>query len=132
MKAEGKTEFGTGVGTLMKITLAPTIWAFHFVICYGAAAVWCEKWAPQSDMAPLQIWLIGLTLAALAGILICGVAGWRGWTSGGIGMNPHITGQGDTESRNRFLGQASVLLAVVSFIGVIYVVLPILLVGTCT
>ena len=131
MKVQSQSEFGTGVGTLMKITLAPTIWAFHFVICYAATAVWCTKLTASGDTVTLQTWLIGVTVAALAGIVLCGIIGWRAWHKGGYGEDGHTPGIGDTESRKRFLGHASVLLSVVSFIGVIFVIAPVLLIGTC-
>ncbi|MCF7702344.1 hypothetical protein [Loktanella sp. M215] len=131
MKVQSRSEFGTGVGTLLKITLAPTIWAFHFVICYAATAVWCTKLTASGDTVTLQTWLIGVTVAALAGILLCGITGWRAWHKGGYGEDGHTPGIGDTESRQRFLGHASVLLSVVSFIGVIFVIAPVLLIGTC-
>ncbi|MFZ3584082.1 hypothetical protein ACOI1H_18230 [Loktanella sp. DJP18] len=131
MKVQSASEFGTGVGTLLKITLAPMIWAFHFVISYGATAVWCEKLTATGDTVTLQMSLIGVTVAALLGIVACGVVGWRGWTMGGYGEDGHTPGIGDTESRQRFLGHASVLLSVVSFIGVIFVILPVLMIGTC-
>ncbi len=132
MKVQSQSEFGTGVGTLLKITLAPTIWAFHFVISYGAAAVWCEKLTAQGDTVALQVWLIGLTAAALLGIIACGVVGWRVWGKGGYGADGHTPGLGNTESRQGFLGHASVLLSVVSFIAVIFVILPVLMIGSCT
>ena len=132
MRISDHDEFGTGVGLLMKITLAPWIWAFHFVICYGATAVWCEKLTASGEVGTLRFWLIVVTLVALAGITLCGVMGWRGWTHGGYGEDGHNPGIDDDESRSRFLSHATVLLSVVSFIGVIYVILPVLLIGTCS
>ena len=132
MKVQSPSEFGTGVGTLLKITLAPTIWAFHFVICYAVTAIWCTKLTAEGDTVTLQIWLIGVTFAALVGIVLCGIVGRRAWHGGGYGEDGYTPGLGDTESRQRFLGHASVLLSVVSFIGVIFVILPVLLIGSCT
>ncbi|SEN98709.1 hypothetical protein [Palleronia pelagia] len=124
-------EFGVGVGILLKITIAPWIWAFHFVISYGAAAVWCAKIAPDADPRALQLALIALTVLALVGIGLSGWLGWRNWTKGGYGEDGAVPGIDDVESRDRFLGHVSVLLAVVSAIGVVYVVLPVLLAGSC-
>ncbi|QFU08172.1 hypothetical protein PARPLA_02767 [Rhodobacteraceae bacterium THAF1] len=124
-------EFGVGVGILMKITIAPWIWAFHFVICYGSAAIWCEKLAADGDVAPLYLFLLLVTGIALAGIIASGWIGWRSWTEGGYGEDGAQPGIDDVESRDRFLGHVSVLLAVVSAIGVVYVLLPILLIGSC-
>ncbi|SHJ72205.1 hypothetical protein SAMN04488012_11620 [Palleronia salina] len=124
-------EFGVGVGILLKITIAPWIWAFHFVISYGAATVWCAKIAPDADPRALQLALIALTVLALVGIGLSGWLGWRNWTKGGYGEDGAVPGIDDVESRDRFLGHVSVLLAVVSAIGVVYVVLPVLLAGSC-
>ena len=124
-------EFGVGVGILMKITIAPWIWAFHFVICYGAAAIWCGKLADQGNIDTLHLFLYALTAIALVGIAASGWIGWRSWTEGGYGEDGAEPGIDDVESRDRFLGHVSVLLAVVSAIGVVYVLLPILLIGSC-
>ena len=125
-------EFSTGVGLLLKITLAPVIWAFHFTISYGGAAVWCAKYLEGGDIMHLQIGLGVLTLVSLIGIALCGFVGWRSWTEGGYGEGGAQAGLADDESRNRFLGHIAVLLAVVSFIGVIFDVLPVMLIGSCT
>ncbi|RYH04532.1 hypothetical protein EU805_04020 [Salipiger sp. IMCC34102] len=124
-------EFGTGVGTLMWITLAPWIWAFHFTICYGLTAILCEKAIPDGDVGTLRLVLVAVTVIALAGIAAAGLSGWRNWTEGGLLDKRGETGLGDLASRNRFLGQVSVFLAVVSFIGVVFVILPILMFGSC-
>lgn len=124
-------EFGTGVGLLMKITIGPWIWAFHFVISYGGAAIWCEKLTTNGDIGTLQLALIALTVVAVAGIAATGIIGWRNWSAGGGKRAGTEPGMGTDESRNRFLGQVSVLLSVVSAIGVVLMILPILMFGTC-
>ena len=124
-------EFGVGVGILMKITIAPWIWAFHFVICYGAAAIWCEKLAEEGDFGTLLLFLYAITAMARAGSVASGWIGWRIWTKGGHGEDGSQPGIDDVESRDRFLGHVSVLLSVVSGIGVLYVLLAILLAGSC-
>ncbi|WP_102109151.1 hypothetical protein [Oceaniglobus roseus] len=129
--SDRKEEFRTGVGSLMKITLAPWIWAFHFVICYGATAVWCARLTEGGDTDTLQIALIAVTVVALACIAACGIVGKRVWTRGGFGEDGEIPGIDDEESRTRFLGHATVLLSIVSAIGVVFVILPVLMIGTC-
>ena len=126
-----RDEFGTGVGTLLKITIAPTIWSFHFVLCYGAAAIWCEKIPPAGGMVVLQAGLVALTALALALIAASVLAGWRVWTEGGHGEDGAQPGLDDVESRQRFIGHAMVLLGTVSFIAVVFVTLPVLLAGGC-
>ena len=127
----GHNEFGTGVGTLMWITIAPWIWAFHFTICYALTAILCEKTIASGDTSTLRLALGAVTLVALGGIVAAGVSGWRRWTEGGYGEDGAEPGIDDVESRNRFLGHVSVLLAVVSFVGVIFVILPVMLIGSC-
>ena len=122
-----REEFREEAGSLVRITLAPLIWAAHFVICYGAIAVTCAK-APGWS-GPVRLGLIVLTVVALAGIVWIGLRAIRQWNVAGTGTysNPEGTG-GD---RHRFLGHAAFLLAVVSGIGVIYVGLPVLMLEGC-
>ena len=66
--------------SLLRITLAPTVWALHFVASYASAAIYCAKRASGAeDIAVLRIG-IGLgTIAALATILWLGHSAWRQW-----------------------------------------------------
>ena len=57
--------------SLWMLTVSPTIWALHFMVCYVTAAIWCAK--VPTALAPLggvRIVILILTIAALAGIAI--------------------------------------------------------------
>ncbi len=120
--------------SLLRITLAPTVWALHFVASYASAAIYCAKRASGAeDIAVLRIG-IGLgTIVALATILWLGHSAWRQWLAAkersGREMIEDLVEEG--EGRHGFLGHAGLLLAIVSFVGVLYTTLPAALIGTC-
>ena len=109
---KGETEFREEQASLVRITLGPLTWAVHFVVSYAATAVFCAKLeAPQEAIA----WL--------------GWRAWRQWREGNedIWEDP----AGSNEDRHQFLGHAALLLAAISFIGVVYTALPALLSASC-
>ncbi|MGP3697241.1 hypothetical protein [Rhodobacter sp. NSM] len=123
-------EFSEESASLWKITFAPTIWAAHFVACYGATAVFCAKVASAEGQVDLLRWAIaGVTVLALAGIVLVGVSAWRQWDF----LDDYDYGHagGNSEDRHEFLGHAAFLLAIVSFVGTVYTALPAIFTGTC-
>lgn len=115
--------------SLVVLSLGPTIWAIHFLASYVTAAIWCEKAGAAASLGSVQL-LVGLfTAAALAAIAALGLSAWRHWGyREGLGP-PH---DADTEEeRGRFLGFATLLLAGLSFVAVIYVALPVLFIADC-
>lgn len=124
-----RREFGAEFGSLVRITLAPTLWAFHFALSYGTAAVTCAKaGGSENALEALNLGLLALTGGALAGIAWIGWQSWRQWRPRGEALDDSADA---IESRHRFLGHASFLLSVISFLGVLLVALPILMVGDC-
>jgi hypothetical protein len=181
--------FRQEAGSLWRITFGPLVWAAHFVLSYGSAAVVCARFAP-AGIAPMRLGLAAASLLALALILWLGWRSWQQWRGPWRGPGPdfapetgpltdaapdappdappdtgHDTlpehdrtdtprdrarrrrsaaaGQAEAqpadppgiwaqaEDRHRFLGHAAFLLAVVSFIGVSYSSLPVLLLESC-
>lgn len=116
--------------SLKALVVAPTLWAIHLLVCYVAAAIYCAKaGAPAAGIEPVQelIWIA--TGVALAGILANG--GWAFW-SGRIwqhGPGPHAADT--TFDRRRFLSYATLLLAGLSLVGVLFVAMPALFIETC-
>ncbi|KQT52704.1 hypothetical protein ASG43_19895 [Aureimonas sp. Leaf454] len=115
--------------TLWTLITAPTVWAVHFVLCYVFAAYEC---APNDAIfQPIEVSryaIAGFTLVALVIIGYVGLRGLREWRSN-EGSFPHAD---DTpEDRERFLEFSSVLLAALSFIAVLFVALPALLLVDC-
>ncbi|MEI4473972.1 hypothetical protein [Frigidibacter sp. MR17.24] len=109
--------------TLWRITAAPVIWAGHFLLCYGGAAIWCAKLG--GGIGGLRLSILGLTLAALAAIAW---NGWRGLRASEGVAPPELS---RPEHRHRFLGRAAFLLSVISAVGVAYVALPALFIASC-
>jgi hypothetical protein len=112
--------------SLWHMILSPTIWAIHFVVVYGATAVLCAKW-DAAQAARLAIF--GLTVLALALIVVVGWRAWRQWDYLDDWESIH-DGQSE-EDRKEFLGHVGFLLSLVSGVGVIYVSLPAVFVVTC-
>ena len=125
---EDAHEFRAEALSLWRITFGPLIWALHFVASYGAAALVCAK-ASAGAVEALRVGIGVGTLLALALILWLAVRAWRQWD---LQRDPEWENdKGTNEDRHQFLGHAAFLLSVISFIGVVYVALPALLIGSC-
>ena len=124
---EDRDEFTDESTSLWRIAFAPTVWAFHFLFCYGGAAVWCAKFGGTPGVTFMRLSILVLTLLAL-GLIV-----WLGWRSVHQ-WEPHeaqAEALHSPEGRHRFLGHAAFLLSVISFVGVLYVALPALFIGSC-
>lgn len=125
-------EFAEASASLWRITFGPLIWAAHFGLSYAGAAVICAK-TGGAAVSGLRLGIGALTLAALVAIAWIG---WRAWIQWDMRADraddPEDRNQwGTSEDRQQFLGHAAFLLAVISFIGVAYVALPAVFIGTC-
>ena len=127
-------EFDAETSSIFRIAIGPTIWAVHFVLCYSATAVWCAKVGAELEpITGFRIAIGVLTVVALALIGWTALRAFRQWN--------HKEHRGfrevavdlveDHEGRHAFLGHAALLLAVISFIGVVYTALPVLVIATC-
>ena len=126
----GEQEFREEQASLVRITFGPLVWAVHFVLSYAGTAVFCAKLdAPQEAIQALRWGIAAATLLALGVIAWLGWHSWRQWRAGNedIWEDPAAT----SEDRHQFLGHAALLLAVISFIGVVYTSLPALLSASC-
>lgn len=113
---------------LWLLAVSPAIWVLHMLACYITAAVWCAKVAPLGHLGAARIAIFVYTVVALLGIGLTGRDAHRRHRFG-TATAPHDF---DTpEDRHRFLGFATLLLSIVSAIGVVYVALPSLFIGTC-
>jgi hypothetical protein len=148
----------SGTYSLWLLTIAPAIWAAHFLLCYVSAAIWCAKFAPPGgSLGSIRAAIAWYTAVALVGITVIGWEGFRrhSYPSTGLGAGPSTglgagpstglgagpstgpwagpstgLGAGGTEAtthdldsaedRHRFLGFATLLLAGLSAVGVLY------------
>lgn len=103
---------------LWRLVVSPTIWAAHLLLSYVTAAIWCAKHASrETSLGPVRWAIAAYTVVALAGIAWNARSGlrrhWRGTES-----PPHdYDTPGD---RHGFLGYATVLLAGLSAVAVIF------------
>lgn len=116
--------------SLWLLTIAPSIWAAHFLASYMGATVWCGKLTGWNGaIEPARLAIIGSAVIALAGI---GITGWRGWLKHSHGNQPPPHDQDTAEDRHRFLGWATVLLSALSAVATIYVAMSTLFVPGCS
>jgi hypothetical protein len=107
--------------SLWLLTIAPTIWAAHLLLCYITAAIWCAKFVPQGgSLGSIPTAIMWYTAAALAGIAAIGCEGFRRHSYGTETTTHDLD---SVEDRHRFLGFATLLLAGLSAVGVLYAAL---------
>ena len=124
-------------GSLWLLTMAPTIWAAHLLLCYITAAIWCARFAaPGGTLGGVRTAIAWYTAVALIGI---GTIGWEGFrrhtfpsTGLGAGGTEATTHDLDTpEDRHRFLGFATLLLSGLSAVAVLYAAIAATFFDTC-
>jgi hypothetical protein len=139
-------------GSLWLLTTAPGIWAAHLLLSYVTGAVWCAKFAgPAGSLGMVRTAVLWYTAVALVGIIGVGIEGFRrhrfpstlplaqgrpehgrGATSLGTGGTEATTHDLDSpEDRHRFLGFATLLLAGLSAVAVIYAAMAATFFQTC-
>ena len=117
-------------GSLWIMVAAPIVWAAHFLLCYWVAAVWCAKVTDgQGPLGLVRLTVAGLTVLALALIAFLAWHAVRRY-HGVLLIDEHLTE--DTErGRTRFLGHATLLLASLSAVAVVFDAMPALVFDTC-
>jgi len=111
------------------IAASPTIWAAHFLLSYGTAAIWCAKIAGAGgSLSFARVAILVYTIIALSGIAWIG---WRGYvrhTFAGSTLPHDFDSPAD---RHRFLGFATLLLSGLSAVAVLYAALAAVFIGSC-
>jgi hypothetical protein len=116
-------------GSLWLLTIAPTLWAMHLLLCYVTAAIWCAKFAlPGGALDGTRTVIAWYTVAALVGIAVVGWEGFRRHSYGTEANTHDLDSPGD---RHRFLGFATLLLSGLSAVAVIYAAFAATLFDTC-
>jgi hypothetical protein len=124
-------------GSLWLLTIAPTIWAAHLLLSYTTAAVWCARFAGASGaLGDVRTAVLWYTIVALVGIAAVGVEGFRrhryptaDHRAAGAETTTHDLDS--PEDRHRFLGFATLLLAGLSAVAVVYAAFAATLFETC-
>ncbi|MEW6168124.1 MAG: hypothetical protein AB1651_10565 [Pseudomonadota bacterium] len=113
---------------LWALFLGPTIWAAHFLLSYGTAAVWCAK-AAGGDFVAVRIAVALYTAAALALIALSAHRGFRRHRYGEPAAPPH---DADSDAdRHRFLGFASLLLCGLAAVATLYGAMVVAFIQSC-
>ena len=123
-------------GSLWLLTIAPTIWAAHLLLSYVTGAIWCAKFAgPTGSLGNVRTavgWYTGVALLAIAIVGIEGFRRHRYPAEAGKGGTEATTHDLDTpEDRHRFLGFATLLLAGLSAVAVVYAAMAAAFFETC-
>jgi hypothetical protein len=114
---------------LVLLAAAPAVWMLQFLVSYVVVAMWCTRFAGrETSLEGARIAVAMVTVAALVAIALIGRGGYRRHRHGSETL-PHDM---DTpEDRHRFLGFATLLLAGLSAVAVIYVALPVVFLADC-
>lgn len=130
-RAHNAVERETGDGTdLWAVIIAPGIWAVHFLVCYVAAAIYCEKFGRDADLGGIRLTVISATVIALVGIGLSTLRLWR--VRGRSLTDDDFEYEHNTpEERHRFLSHVAIMLCVLSAVAVLYVTIPMLYLSTC-
>lgn len=111
--------------TLWTLIVPPGVWAVHFLFCYLWVAVSCAK-LKEFPRFPVAF-VIG-TVVALAIIVGSGVIAWVQSRTPGDDP-PHE--QGTEIDRLRFVATATLMLAGLSFVAVLFTAAPALMLTDC-
>ena len=115
--------------SLWLLIVSPTIWAVHFMLSYVTAAVWCAKFAaPAGPLGGVRIAIAIYTAVALIGIAL---NGWSGLRRHRLGSETTPHDFDSPADRHRFLGFATLLLAALSAVAVMYAAIVVLFFQDC-
>ncbi|WP_245964234.1 hypothetical protein [Roseovarius spongiae] len=112
--------------SIWHMVLAPVVWSLHFASVYAITAIDCAK---TGTLDTAQLAIAALTLIALVLIAVITWRSWRQWDY--LGDYTYVHDKPTVKHRREFLGHAGFLLGVVSVIGVIFVAMPALFIGSC-
>jgi len=115
--------------SLLIIAAGPLVWAAHFLLCYVTAAVWCAKQGnPLVPLMTVRLSIAAFTAIAL-GLIAC--IAWWGYRAHRLGGERAPHDDDTPEDRHRFVGYATLLLAGLSGVAIVYAALVAVFVQTC-
>ena len=109
---------------------APSVWALHLGLCYLFHTLGCTGRLP----AP-RLWLAGLTVAALAAVILLSLGAYR---HAGGGVQSTLGGEEEGErsgagwgGHTRFFAITGALLGAVFALGIVFTAIPLLFLPEC-
>ncbi len=127
--AAGPSDVAEPRQSLWALTAGPAIWAGHFLATYIAAAEWCGNAGTHARFGDVIVPFAFVTALALATV---GWVGWRGWVRYNHGQSMPNHHKDTPEDRHRFLGLATLLLAALSAISIVYSALAVAMLRGCS
>ncbi|MBC7137565.1 MAG: hypothetical protein H5U17_02270 [Defluviimonas sp.] len=121
--------FGKTQDNLWTLIAAPAIWGVHFLFSYGLAAYACAPNAnPFRGISGARLAIGAVTVVCLGLVAQILRRSWREWRADGGGFRSN---QDTPEARERFIEFSTLLLALLSFVAVVFETLPVLMIGDC-
>lgn len=114
---------------LWTLTAAPAIWGGHFLASYIAAAIWCGAAGAHARFGAAAVGFAAATVLALALVAWVGWDGWQRYNHGEAVPSHH---KDTPEDRHRFLGLATLLLAVLSAVSIFYTAVAVAMLRGCS
>jgi hypothetical protein len=105
------------------------VWAAHFLLCYVTAALWCGMVAGR--LGPLGLARTAIFLYTVAALLAIGTIGWLGYRAHAVHARGAAHQADSPEARHGFLGFATMLIAGLSTVAVIYTAMAAIFIGGC-
>ena len=111
--------------TLWTLIVPPGVWAVHFLFCYLWVAVSCAK------LGAFPRFPTAFVIGTAAALLIILGSGWIAWIQSRTPGDDPPHEQGTDIDRTRFLATATLLLAGLSAVGVLFTAAPALMLTDC-
>lgn len=114
--------------TLWTLIVPPLAWAAHFMFSYVYAAVRCAKAGRFALVGDVRLGIAAATAIALAVVL---VSAYVAWAQSRLPGDPPPHDDSTHEDRFRFLAIATLLLAGLSFVAIVFTAIPALYFEDC-
>ena len=115
--------------SLWALTAGPAIWAGHFLTTYAVSAVWCGNAGTHARFGTMLASFAVATVMALLAVAWVGRNGWVRYNHGGAVPSHH---KDTPDDRHRFLGLATLLLAILSGVSILYGALAVVMLRGCS
>lgn len=115
--------------SLWALTAGPAIWAGHFLTTYVVSAVWCGNAGTDAPFGTVLATFAVVTVLALAAVAWVGRNGWVRYNHGEAVPTHH---KDTPDDRHRFLGLATLLLAILSGVSIVYSALAVAILRGCS
>ena len=114
--------------TLWTPLAPPTVWALHLLFSYVYAAIHCAKAGRLEGIGDVRAAIAVATVVALLIVLACG---YVAWAQSRVEGDPPPHQESTDEDRMRFIAAATLLLAGLSFVAIVFTSLPAFVFGDC-